>query len=180
MTLRRACLIHSVSISGQTPGGNVEAAGQSGGSSNHSSGDVSIAWGRWRIGGKYEGQQSPARATQSPWGKVDCTVHFLTFLQLFHYFHTTVPVPCVLCNITLIDTVRETGFIVYYLHVIISGQLKDSTGGCCRTERLKLKHWFSTGVFFVSVLFRVSCKLGVVKEMTWHFDSEGLLQRSIN
>lgn len=76
----------SLCVSGQTPGGDVEAAGQSGGShsrrSSSSIRDGCLAWGRWRVGGKFKGQQSPARATPSLGGKVDCMVHF------FPRFHT--------------------------------------------------------------------------------------------
>lgn len=82
-----------ICVSGQTPGGDVEAAGQSGGSHGHSGREARLAGGRrrrrWRVRGKFEGQQSPARATPSPGGKVDCMVHFLPFLSTF-------PVHCVL------------------------------------------------------------------------------------
>lgn len=81
-----------ICVSGQTPGGDVEAAGQSGGSHGHSGREARLAGGRrrrWRVRGKFEGQQSTARATPSPGGKVDCMVHFLPFLSTF-------PVHCVL------------------------------------------------------------------------------------
>lgn len=79
-------------VPGQTPGGDVEAAGQSGGSHGHSGREARLAGGRrrWRrVRRKLKGQQSPARATPSPGGKVDCMVHFLPFLS-------TLSVPCVL------------------------------------------------------------------------------------
>ena len=72
-------------VPGQTPGGDVEAAGQFRGSSSHShsSSNAHLAWGQRWIRGKFKGQQSPARATQSPWGEMDCMVHFLHFHKVF-------------------------------------------------------------------------------------------------
>lgn len=60
-----------LSVSGQTPGGNVEAAGQSGGPRSHRGGDPRLAGGRRRVRGKLKGQQSFNGATPSPGGKVD-------------------------------------------------------------------------------------------------------------
>lgn len=68
-------MIGSRCVSGQTLGGNVEAAGQSGGSHRHGSGDARRARGRPRVRGNRKGQQSSATATPSPGGKVDCMVH---------------------------------------------------------------------------------------------------------
>lgn len=83
MTLRHSSLIHTLCIPGQTPGGNVEAAGQSRGSHSHRSRGAHLAWGQRWTRGTFDGQQSPAAATQSPGGKADCMVHFLTLLQVF-------------------------------------------------------------------------------------------------
>lgn len=102
----KACIFDPLSlcVSGQTPGGDVEAAGQSGGSHSHGSRDARLAWGRRRVGGKFKGQQSPAGAPQSPGGKVDCMVHFLP------HFPTTRPVPHP-WNVRLIDVLRVPRFI---------------------------------------------------------------------
>lgn len=75
-------------VSGQTPGGNVEAAGQSGGPHSHRGCDTRLTGGRRRVGGKLEGRQPFTGATPSPGGKVDCTGHWPSFTSfpLMHHF----------------------------------------------------------------------------------------------
>lgn len=178
--LRHATLIHFLCVPGQTPGGNVEAAGQSGGSHRHSGRDPSLACGQRGIGGKYKRQQSPARATQSPGGKVDCMVHFLTFPRLFlisHHFPCS-PCPFLSPLKCQIDRYSE-GTWFYLCHLFgISGHAEGQHKRML--EDWTLKYWYSTVVLSVSFLLRMDYMSGVVKQMTWHFDTEWLLQRSIN
>lgn len=80
---------YALCFPGQTPGGNVEATGQSGGSHvcHTNSRDVHLARGWWwrrRFRGQFKGQQSPVGAAQSARGnKADCTVQFLGFVHNF-------------------------------------------------------------------------------------------------